>query len=298
MQRHIQNAIDAGEGDLEARALRQRLASNADDLDARIRLARLYSSRGLPDLAIEHYRMAAARFPDSVAPPLGLAKTLQGMGETEQALVAVAESLKNQRAGNWELLSLRGILEDQSGRSVQAEASHRAALALEPGNGSLHNNLGYNLLMQGRAGEAAAEFRRAIEIDPRSEIAHNNLGAALVSQSPAAPKEALLELQRSSSPAIAHNNLAAVLIKQGHYAEARVELEAALRIRSDFPAALSNLKLVAVEDGKPIAIPVASPPVNFWKRVASWTKLLAGTSAPRPAVPGGGPEDGAAAGKD
>ena len=196
MQRQIQNAIDAGEGDLEARALRQRLASNADDLDARILLARLYSSRGLPDLAIEHYRMAAARFPDSVAAALGLAKTLQGMGETEEALKAVAESLKSQPGGNWELLSLRGILEDQAGRSAEAEASHRAALALQPGNGSLHNNLGYNLLTQERAEEAAAEFRRAIEIDPRSEIAHNNLGAALAAQSPPAQKEALLELRR------------------------------------------------------------------------------------------------------
>jgi Flp pilus assembly protein TadD len=298
MQLQIQNAIDAGEGDLEARALRQRLAANADDLDARLRLARLYSNRGLPDLAIEHYRLAAVRFPDSVAVALGLAKTLDGMGETEEALKAVAESLRNQPRGNWELLSLRGILEDQSGRSVEADASHRAALALEPGNGSLHNNLGYNLLTQGRSDEAAAEFRRAIEIDPRSEIAHNNLGAALASQSAPAQKEALLELQRSSSPAIAHNNLAAVLMGQGRHAEARVELESALRMRPDFPAALSNLKLVAYEDGQPITFPVASPPVNFWKRAASWARLIAGTSPPKPAVSGGGPADGAAAGKD
>ncbi len=283
---------------MEARALRQRLASNADDLDARLRLARLYSSRGLPDLAIEHYRLAAARFPDSVAAALGLAKTLQGMGETEEALKAVADSLKSQPGGKWELLSYQGILEDQSRRPVQAEASHRAALALEPRNGSLHDNLGYNLLIQKRAAEAAAEFRRAIEIDPRSEIAHNNLGAALASQSPPAQQEALLELQRSSSPAIAHNNLAAVLIGQGRYAEARVELEAALRIRPDFPAALSNLKLVADEDGRPITIPAASAPVNFWKRAASWAKLLAGAPPPKPAASGGGPADGPAAGKD
>ncbi len=310
MQRQIQNAIDAGEGDMEARGLRQRLATNADDLDARIRLARLYSSRGLPDLAIEHYRMAAARFPDSVAAALGLAKTLDGMGESDEALKAVAESLKSQPRGSWELLSLRGILEDRAGHAEQAEASHRAALALEPKNGSLHNNLGYNLLTQGRADEAAAEFRRAVEIDPRSEIAHNNLATALASQSPPASKEALLELQRSSSPAIAHNNLAAVLIGQKRYPEARVELEAALRIRPDFPAAISNLRMVADEDGRPITIPVASPPVNFWKRAASWTRLIAGIPAPKPAVPGPGPVTGsgqtntagqtnaAAAGKD
>jgi Tfp pilus assembly protein PilF len=300
MQRQIQNAIDAGEGDLEARALRQRLATNADDLDARIRLAKLYASHGLPDLAIEHYRMAAVRFPDSVAAALGLAKSLQGLGETDEALKSLDASLKNHPAGSWELLSYRAVLEDQSGHAEKAEASHRAALALEPGNASLHNNLGYNLLTQGRADQAAAEFRRAIEIDPRSEIAHNNLGAALASsKSSPAPKEALTELQRSTSPAIAHNNLAAVLIGQGRYAEARVELEAALRARPDFPAALSNLRLVADEDGQPITMPAPSPSVNFWKRATSaWTKLLAGTFAPKPAASGTAPADGATAGKN
>lgn len=300
MQRQIQNAIDAGEGDMEARTLRQRLASNVDDLDARIRLARLYASRGLPDLAIEHYRLAVARFPDSIAAALGLAKSLQGVGETEQALKAVAESLRQQPGGNWELLSLRGILEDQAGRSGQAEASHRAALALEPGNGSLHNNLGYNLLTQERAADAAAEFRRAIEIDPRSEIAHNNLAAALALQSPSAQKEALVELQRSASPAVAHNNLAALLMEQGRYTEARGELQAALQERPDFPAALANLRLVAQEDGQPVTIPAPSAPVNFWKRAASvWAKLLASTSNPKPASkPVEGQGDGTAPAKD
>src|ERR1700674_223082 len=52
--RRVENAADAGEGDLEARTLRRRLAANVDDLDARMALAQLYSRRGLPDLALEH----------------------------------------------------------------------------------------------------------------------------------------------------------------------------------------------------------------------------------------------------
>ena len=50
--RRVENAADAGEGDLEARTLRRRLAANVDDLDARMALAQLYSRRGLPDLAL------------------------------------------------------------------------------------------------------------------------------------------------------------------------------------------------------------------------------------------------------
>jgi Flp pilus assembly protein TadD len=293
MTRQVQNAVDAGEGDLEARTLRQRLASNANDLDARILLARLYSRRGLPDLAIEHYRIAAARFPDSVAAALGLAKALRDIGEPAEAVQAVHDSLKNHPGGSWELLSLEGILQDEQGRFADAETAHRAAVGLEPGRSALHNNLGYNLLLQSRMEDAAAEFRRAIELDPRSDIAHNNLGTALASREHSSDTGAALsELQRSASPAVAHNNLAAVLIEQGRYAEARIELQAALGFRADFPAALANLKMVAERDGRPATVPAASEPVNFWKRVAStWAKVSGSKSAPKaPASSSGGAE--------
>ena len=266
MTRHIQNAIDAGEGDLQLRALRKRLAANAEDLDARLLLARLYLRRGLTDLALEHYRLAAAQFPDSVAVALDLAKTLRQMGEPDVALKTIREHLAKypSASGNWELLSLEGILEDEQGRFAEAEPSHRAALALEPGLSALHNNLGYNLLLQGHADRAVSEFHRAIEIDPRSEVAHNNLGTALAYESRAG--EALSELGRSNDPAVAHNNLAALLIEQGRYAEARTELTSALKFRRDFPAALANLRLVAAADGGSTTIPAGRHRVKSSKR--------------------------------
>jgi len=273
MERQVKNAVDAGEGDIEAKLLRQRLAANASDLDARILLARLYYRRGLPDLALEHYRMAAALFPDSALVASELAKILREMGEPEAAL----KTLKDFKAKvTWELFSLEGILEDELGRFDLGEKEHRAALALDPGRSSLHNNLGYNLLLQGRPETAALEFRRAIEIDPRSVIAHNNLGATLASQ----PSEALAEMRRSTQPAVAHNNLAAVLIEQGRYAEARAELASALSFRRDFPEAIANLKLVAERDGQPATVRVARKTVNFRQRAAStWAKVVGGKTA-------------------
>jgi Flp pilus assembly protein TadD len=286
MARQVQNAVDAGDGDLEARALRQRLAANAEDLEARLALAQLYARRGLPELALEHRRLAAAQFPDSVPVALGLAKTLREMGEAGAALRAIEVFQAKHTTGNWELLSLQGILEDEQGRFGMAETAHRAALALDPNRSALHNNLGYNLLLQAKANAAAAEFRRALELDPRSEIAHNNLGAALAleSQPARAPalKEALEEWQRSADPAVAHNNLAAVLMEQGRYAEARSELETALGFRRDFPAALANLKLIAEVDGRPVLVPPSKQPVNLWKRATSTLgRVVVGTPAPR-----------------
>ena len=175
MARQIQNAVDAGDGDMEARGLRQRLAANPDDLDARLALARRYAQRSLPDLALEHYRLAAIRFPDSEPVALGVAKTLREMSEGTQALEALQAFVATHANAGWELLSLQGILLDESAKYADAEASHRAALALDANRSSLHNNLGYNLTLQGKRTEAAAEFHRALAIDGNSEIAKNNL---------------------------------------------------------------------------------------------------------------------------
>src|SRR5438445_335406 len=88
----------------------------------------------------------------------------------------------------------------QNARAVGEEA-HRAALALGTKLDSLHNNLGYNLLMQGRSKEAAEEFGEALKLRPDSEVARNNLGIALA----ATPQEALLHWQSVSDPATAHS---------------------------------------------------------------------------------------------
>jgi Flp pilus assembly protein TadD len=264
----VNNAVDAGQGNLAMRELRRRLAADATDFDARMQIAKLYSQKGLPDLALEHYRLAAAQFPDSEVAALELAKTLREMEASGEALRAAQEFLTRHPHGSWELLSLKGILEDEQGRFSEAEAAYREALTLAPGRGAIHNNLGYNLLLQGRPADAADEFRRAIALDPKSEIAHNNLGVALASQKSFIAAEALSEWQRSSGPAAAHNNLAAVLMEQGRDAEARAELTAAIGFQRDFPEALANLKLLSERNGQPVTVPAIPPRRRpIWARV-------------------------------
>jgi Flp pilus assembly protein TadD len=269
LMRQVENAVDLGDGDAEARRWRQRLAANAGDLDARIALAKLYASRGLPDLAIEHYRLAAELNPGLPAVTLLLAKALRDMNEpAEASRVTAAFVLKHPR-DSWELLSLQGILEDEQGRFKQGEASYRAALQIDPAQTSLHNNLGYNLLLQGHAESAADEFRKAIVIDPHSAVAHNNLGTALMFAKSGKSEQAFAEWRKSGDPAAAHNNLAAVFLEQGHYPEARQEIATALQFKPDYPPALKNLRLVAAADGGPATPPPAVARVNLWKRMTS-----------------------------
>jgi Flp pilus assembly protein TadD len=269
LTRQIENAVDLGDGDIEARKLRQRLAANAGDLDARVALAKLYESRGLPDLAIEHYRLAVEFNPGLPGLTLLLAKSLRSVNEPAEASRVLAAFVARHPKESWEVLSLKGILEDEQGRFKQGEASYRAALTIDAAQTSLHNNLGYNLLLQGHAEGAANEFREAIAIDPHSVIAHNNLGTALMFAKSGKSEQAFAEWRKSGDPAAAHNNLAAVFLEQGHYAEARQELASALQLHPDYPAALKNLRLVAAADGGPATPAPAVARVNLWKRMTS-----------------------------
>ena len=287
MVRHIENARDLGEGDVELRTLRQRLAKNSRDLDARILLARLYERQNVPELALEHYRLAAAQFPDSIVTALGLAKMLREMGEPEEALVRLRDCEALHPEGVAELYSLDGVIQDEQGRLPEGETAHRKALQVQPQIAALHNNLGYNLLLQKKPQEAAGEFRRALEIDPHSDIAHNNLGVALASEDSSTcvtcRAEALAELGRGAQDkAVAHSNLGAVLMEQGHLEEARAEIDTALQLRRNLPAAMENLRIASEKDGQPATIHETRR-VNLKSRFASgWGRFMHGSRARTP----------------
>ena len=165
-------------------------------------------------------------------------------------IVTLEQFVARQPAASGEVLGWLGILQDEAREYPAAETNHRAAIDRQPGFDWLHNNLGYNLLLQGKSQEAAAEFRQALTINASSALARNNLGLALAADS----KDALLQWQSVSDPATVHNNLAAILIEQGRYSEARKELNLALGYKPDHMAALANLALCSDLDGKPAQV--------------------------------------------
>jgi Flp pilus assembly protein TadD len=262
MARQVQNAIDAGDGDYQVRWLRQRMAGQPDDLEARLSLARRYEDLGSPELALEHYRLAAARFPDSPQVHLLLARSLRRAGARAEAASMLEAFLAAHPQASPEFSSWLGIVLDEQQRWAEGERAHRAALALAPKSDYLHNNLGYNLLMQGKPDAAAAEFREALKFDPHSPLARNNLAMALANK----PDQAEIKWQSVGDPAAAHNNMAALLIDQGRYAEARKELDLALGYNRNYSAALNNLRLVSELDGKPAFIQ-AKPVQTRWARM-------------------------------
>ena len=63
MRRQVLNAIDAGDGDPEVRRMREKVASEPGNLAVRLELASHYEKAGFPEVALEHLRLAAQRFP-------------------------------------------------------------------------------------------------------------------------------------------------------------------------------------------------------------------------------------------
>jgi Flp pilus assembly protein TadD len=267
--RQIHNATDAGDGDYVLKALRQRVAAEPDNIAVRLELARAYRERGYTEVALEICRLAAARFPESAEAQLGVVRSLYEMKRPQEAIAAL-ESHARESA---EYFSWMGLLRDATGAWQAGEASHRKAVAIAPAQDSLHNNLGYNLLMQKKGEEAAAEFREALRLNPASQVARNNLGMALANSSTA---QAIANWQTASDPATAHSNLAAVWIEKGNYSEARKELEIALGYNRSHPAALKNMELVARLDGQPATISGSASETRWFRWKTGFKRLFVG----------------------
>jgi Flp pilus assembly protein TadD len=264
--RQIRNATDAGDGDYALKAMGQRAAAEPDNIPLRLELAKLYRERGYPEVALEICRLAAERFPESGEVQLALVRALYDMKRFQEGIAAL-EAHQRQSADYYSWL---GILRDQTGAWEAAEPAHRHAVEIAPTQDALHNNLGYNLLMQKKSEEAAAEFREALRLNPASQLARNNLGMALANSNAA---QAISNWQTASDPATAHSNLAAVWIEKGNYAEARKELMIALGYNRTHPAALRNMELLSRLDGQP-AIVSATTVENRWDRWKSGVKRL------------------------
>ena len=268
--RQVRNAIDAGDGDFPLRALRQKVAADPDNVAVRLELAKAYGERGYHEVSLEISRLAVARFPQSGEAQLSLVRGLRDVNRRSEAIASVESFLKVHPESGAEFYSWLGILRDESGLWPLGEPAHRKALELAPAADYLHNNLGYNLLMQNQNAEAAREFTEALKLNPGSQMARNNLGIAQAHSN--ATLEAVANWQATSDPATAHNNLAAVWMEKGNYSEARRELDLALGYNRAHAAALRNLELVARLDGNPAAL--KAKPLDT--RVARWQRFRVG----------------------
>jgi len=255
--RQVRNAVDAGDGDYRLRALREKVAAEPENVTARAELAAAYRERGYPEIALEISRLAVARFPESGEAQLSLVRDLRATNHRAEAIACLEAFLKSHGDSGAAYWSWLGILRDESGLWPLGEPAHRKAIERSPNADDLHNNLGYNLLMQKKYQDAVEEFRAALQLKPENAVARNNLATALANSN--ATAEAMAAWQSVTDPASAHNNLATVWMEKGNYQAARKELELALGYNGSHPAARKNLELLARLDGRPAGAAAGRP---------------------------------------
>jgi tetratricopeptide (TPR) repeat protein len=141
---------------------------------------------------------------------------------------ATAQQSDAQKAG---VLLNAGLAAHQAGRSAEAAADYRKALAIEPQNKWAHYNLGLIEQNNGQAAAAEADYRAVLAADPNFIGALYNLA---ILRTAGAPDEAVDLYRRALAVApnmgSAHLNLGFLLISQGQAAQGKAELDKAVAI--------------------------------------------------------------------
>jgi Flp pilus assembly protein TadD len=150
------------------------------------------------------------------------------------------------------VLHFLGYIARQNGNLAGAADSYAAAVALDPDNGQLHNNLAETQRALGQDLAAVASYRRAAALLPDEALIHYNLGTLLHALH--REDEAVDSMQRAVAiqPTLieARSEMCPALCALGRYPEALEQYRAALAQQPDNWNAryLESLALIALGD--------------------------------------------------
>jgi tetratricopeptide (TPR) repeat protein len=130
---------------------------------------------------------------------------------------------------------------------LSVAAEERLSHSDAPTHAQYHVDRGHQLLAQGFLSEAEREFREAVALDASNAAAHAGLAAALETADPVAARseaEAALRLRPFAAPFLV---LARLDLRDNKAAAAAQEVDQALRLEPDNPAALALKNAVAAK---------------------------------------------------
>ena len=171
-----------------------------------------------------------------------LGEILARQGRYQEAEAAERKSLALAPAFPQATLLLAGILQDQ-GRFEESLACLEAARARGLRSGDLCFLRARALLSSGRASEAQSAFRELMQLDPGNAKAAEGFAAACLDAGDVDAGEATLHAASKRGHVSAESTflLARAAMARGHYEMAEGELRSALRMRTVYPAAQTNL---------------------------------------------------------
>jgi Flp pilus assembly protein TadD len=145
-----------------------------------------------------------------------------------------------------------GVALGRAGRTEDAIAEYRAAVALDPALPMAHGNLGLAFEDSGQLEAAAAQFRAALRRAPHYAGAHNNLGVVLakLGKTDEAAREFREALRQDATDPEAHNNLGQMLELQGRLDAAAAEYQRAVGLAPDYLTPWRNLMRLRVRQNQ------------------------------------------------
>lgn len=161
--------------------LEQRISSDADDHEARTRLAALYLEVNRIDEAVTQLQTALRLEPEYALAHYNLGFALALGGHRDEALAAYQRAVTIRPDYAAARSNLGAMLQAQ-GRLPEAAEQFRLTLESDPDNPGARFNLGLLLQMQGDASGAIEQFRLALEIAPTDAETHSSLAQVLASQ--------------------------------------------------------------------------------------------------------------------
>lgn len=204
---------------------------------------------GAVEDALMHYRLVLEREPANPKARLGVGEIYLSLREAKKAREAF-DALAEEPSVRARALQGRGLTLAMDGQVDTAEAPLRAAVAEDPALWRAWNALGHLHDRRKEWSEARACYEKALEGAPRSASVHNNLGFSLIlaGQPEQAEKYLVKAIEIERDNKLARSNLRLALAWQGRYQEALAGAQS-----EELAAALNNVGYVAMLRGDYVA---------------------------------------------
>ncbi len=239
--------------------------------------------------AIDHFRAALERAPQSAAIHYSLAMAYRGLGRLDEARSHLQQRGSGSiRVGDPIVDSLQTLVRGERGLVIQGRRAYEAgqfqnaadafskAVATAPNSVIARVNLGLSFVQLGNADRAKEQFEAALALEPDNFTAHASLGMLLARQG--RDQEALSHLRAAFSEAPDEANVSALvgaLLRLGRADEAIEVLITSRSYRPDDEGTLVSLSILLVDRGRlreAIALLVEANR-QFPERIATSTTL-------------------------
>jgi tetratricopeptide (TPR) repeat protein len=207
----------------------------------------------LPFLVREHLLLTALRERPNSFP---LLMTLATLGETVDkesrfrrvAWCRAALAVQPRNVVIWNNL---GVAQNDLGDLPGAVKAYQKAIEVDSRNPVAYSNLGNALGKMGRLKEALALYEQALARDPNYAIAHNNSGVTLLEANEirAAAEAFRAAIKSDGKYALAHHNLGVAMIRLKDWKGAIAAYRGAVACDPDYAAAYNSLGVALRNDG-------------------------------------------------